>query len=111
MSRSLLVCSAAAVVLTFAGPTLAQETPRAIIEKAIKAHGGEANLAKLRAVRMKTKGEAHLNDQTFPFTTVSASQLPGQSRSAVDVDTGAGTINWVFVANSKKSWQSFQGRL
>src|SRR5262249_11324886 len=40
-------------------PTRAQEEARAILDKAIKAHGGEDKLAKLNITRIKAKGKVN----------------------------------------------------
>ncbi len=56
MHKNALMWLAVCIALTVVPRLCADEESRAVIEKAVKAHGGEDNLAKLRAVRMKAKG-------------------------------------------------------
>ena len=58
----------AALMLTLlARPAAAQNDVKAVIEKAIKAHGGEEKLSKYKASTMKGKGKISLmgNDAEF----------------------------------------------
>ncbi len=61
MRRSLFAAAAAGLVLVLAAPARAddQAEMKALIDKAIKAHGGEANLAKYKATTWKGKGKVH----------------------------------------------------
>ena len=56
----------------------AQDRARAIVEKAIQAQGGEANVAKLRTMRIKVEGTTALipGQPDLPFTIEDTWQMP-----------------------------------
>src|SRR5262245_33757222 len=64
----------------------AQPTPRAVIEKAVQAHGGAEQLARLKALRIKSKGTAFLLPGGDPvaFTGETTSQMPGQIKNIME---------------------------
>lgn len=74
------------LVLMFAGPAQAGESPRAVIERAIAAHGGQARLGAVRADKVKLKGTLHVGSASLPFTNDLTVQLPGQYKSVVTID-------------------------
>jgi outer membrane lipoprotein-sorting protein len=75
---------------------------RAIIAKAIKAEGGEAKLAKLKAMTWKEKGTYYGMGDGLPYTGVYAVQWPGQFRMEIE---GVFTI----VLNGDKGWTQAGG--
>jgi hypothetical protein len=85
MRRLLLPTLAAGLVLGLVVRANAQE-PRAIIEKAIKAHGGADKLDKHQASRMKSKGTVNLGGAEIDFNLESASQLPDKLRNAISIE-------------------------
>jgi len=66
----------------------AQSTARAVIEKAVQAHGGVEQLAKLKALRIKSKGTAALLPGADPvaFTGETTAQMPGQIKNVMEFD-------------------------
>jgi hypothetical protein len=81
---------------------------RALIDKAIKAHGGAAKLAAIKAVQMKGKGKAY-QPMEFAFTLELATQPPDKMRLALDIDANGMKIPLIIVYNGKKGWQSVMG--
>ncbi|MFO0878070.1 MAG: hypothetical protein U0840_12030 [Gemmataceae bacterium] len=81
----------------------AQQTPQAIIEKAIEAHGGKARLAGFRSERVKLKGTLHVGSKPLPFTNEQAVQLPGQYRSTVTLDDGMKSHSIVHLLDGEKA--------
>jgi hypothetical protein len=71
--------------LLAAGPSRGQETARAVIERAIKAHGGEEKLTKLRADKVKLKGVLVFGAREAPFTAETTVQLPGQFKNVMQI--------------------------
>jgi hypothetical protein len=59
----------------------ADDEPRAIIERAIKAHGGQERLEKLKTDRVTLKGTMTINDKPVEFTGETTVNLPSQLRS------------------------------
>jgi hypothetical protein len=98
------------VALLLAGPAVAQETAQDVLDRAIKAHGGAAQLAKARADRVKIKGHLVLNDKEVPFTGEVLVQLPGRFRSTLTVNNAGRAITIVQVLNGDKAWVSVDGQ-
>jgi hypothetical protein len=86
----------------------AQEEPRALIEKAIKAHGGEAKLAKIKAIRAKAKGTVETMGG-LPFTSESSANLTGLFKEAAEVDINGQKIVVTNVYDGKKCWTNVMG--
>jgi hypothetical protein len=63
----------------------ADDSPRTILERAIKAHGGQERLEKLKADRVTLKGIIILNDKPVDFTTETTVKLPSQLRSVTQL--------------------------
>jgi hypothetical protein len=79
--RTLFTIVFAALVLPAAR---GQDAARAIVEKAIQAHGGAA-LDKYPAGRAKVKGTIVLRGSEFPFTMERVFQMPGKFRVTFEV--------------------------
>jgi hypothetical protein len=74
------VCAA---LVLFGGVAAAEDKPREIIERAIKAHGGQNKLERITCDKVKAQGVMHIGDDDVPFTTETFVQLPGQFKSTV----------------------------
>jgi len=99
---------AAALLLALATPTWAQE-PKEIVEKAIKAHGGAENLAKLKAVTSKGKGNIYIMGMGFPFKVTIHMQVPEKARTEVKLDLGGKEVEIVEVITGDKGWERVEG--
>ncbi len=75
----------AALLLAPARPAAAQETPRATVERAIKAHGGTERLSQVRADKVRVKGTLIAAGKPAPFTAETMVQLPAQYKSVIEV--------------------------
>ncbi|HME90451.1 MAG TPA: hypothetical protein VKE49_03445, partial [Myxococcaceae bacterium] len=64
----------------------AQEEVRSIIDKAIRAHGGEEKLAKVKAVRAKSKGTIHFGGARAAYTNTESWQLPDRIKVVTEID-------------------------
>jgi hypothetical protein len=74
-----------ALLLASAGSAGAQETARALIERAVKAHGGKERLARVGADRVKFKGNLTIGPSAVPFVGETTVQLPGRYKSVVQL--------------------------
>jgi hypothetical protein len=83
-----------------------QDAARALIERAIKAHGGEDGLAKFQTSRRAGTGTMVLSGKELPFTEETVVQLPERARIAVDVDR---KVQIITVVNGDKGWNSAGG--
>jgi hypothetical protein len=77
--------AAATLFVGLAGAQDGQKEARAILEKAIKAHGGEAHLTKRKAATLKTKGHIEVMGG-FDFTQELRYQLPDKFRDDVEFE-------------------------
>jgi hypothetical protein len=102
------VLLAAGLFLGLAGGTRAQEAVRAVIEKAVKAHGGEANLARLRAGHSKSKGTMDL-EGSIPFTREAFYQLPDRMKEIQELEANGSKFTVVSVLNGDKARVDING--
>jgi hypothetical protein len=93
-----------AIVLISAGIVWPGEEKdaRAIVEKAIKAAGGEANLAKHNSVTMKEKGTYYGLGDGLPYTGIYSIEFPDKFRVEIE---GV----FIIVLNGDKAWSKKDG--
>jgi hypothetical protein len=82
---------------------------KAVLDKAIKALGGEENLSKVKAVHWKTKGKITLNGEDNEFTTTATVQGLDHYRSEFEGEFGGNTVKGVTVLAKDKGWGQFGG--
>jgi hypothetical protein len=109
MRSHTLTLLAVCLALTAAGSLRAGENPRAVLEKAVKAHGGEQKLARLQAVRMKSTGTVQVNGAAARFTADSCSRLPDRSKVTLLLEIGDVKLTLVQVLNGKRAWSNLEG--
>ncbi len=103
MRRVLLPLLFAALLFAPAAARAADEDARAIVVKAIKAHGGEEALTKLKAGQSKTKGKINLPTiGETEFTEETAYLLPDKFRSSLELDVGGNKVTVVTLADGDK---------
>jgi hypothetical protein len=108
MHRSAIVLFGLLVV---SGPLKAADDPKAIIEKAVKAHGGEENLTKYKAMTMKGKGTLSAMGADIEFTMQMWVQIPNKVRTDLKLDIMGNKLNVVQVYDGKKGWASAMGNV
>lgn len=84
-----------------------QAAAKAIVDKTIKAMGGEAKLARLKTAVTKTEGKI-LFPVELSFTEESSSQLPDQFRFEMELAINAAKIRQILVFNGEKGWNKLQ---
>ena len=84
MRTLLLVVFTAAVSLGAPAPT--DDEARAVIERAVKAHGGFDRLSRVHADRVKSRGVLIVNGRETPFESETMVQLPNQFRNVLRLD-------------------------
>jgi hypothetical protein len=94
-----------AVCLLGAGAVRAddQADAKALVDKALKALGGEAKLTKFKAMTTKSKGTIYSPGE-IAFTEEGSWQPPGQYRFDMELAIGGGKVKQVFVFNGAKGW-------
>jgi hypothetical protein len=76
---------------------------KALLAQAVKAAGGEKNLAKFRAVTMKFKGKSYFMGEV-PFTAEWTVQYPDRSRATVTAEFNNMKFTVVTVIDKDKGW-------
>jgi hypothetical protein len=107
------------LVLALAGLSRADEEGEAIIQKAIKAHGGAQNLAKLKNCHTKSQGQydpfvpsGFVNPgQQYDFKSDTVVQLPGKIRVISDYWLGMLKVSSATVVlNGDDAWLKANGK-
>jgi hypothetical protein len=118
-SNRLLRCAACAaqrvlclvLSLAAAAPLRADDRAAALalVEEAIKAHGGADALAKTQTVVRKLAGRMTVSDKEILFADESTAQLPERWRVEADLRAGDQKLHTLLVVNGDKGWQSTGG--
>jgi hypothetical protein len=90
-------------------PTVAageREEALAVIDKAIKTHGGEAALSRAQNVVRKGTGLIYDGTQKVPFNDLLMMSLPGKMRWALELDGRFPVVN---VISEKQGWRQAGG--
>jgi hypothetical protein len=109
MARFLGALLVTALVCSSGGPARGQDDkdPRAILDKAIKALGGEEKLGTARAATWKIKGTIHFGGDANKFSGQSTVQGLTQSRQEFEGEFMGNKVKGVTVLNGDKAWRSF----
>jgi hypothetical protein len=111
MRTSLSLTWATALLFGAASAAPAQDTPRTIIERAIKAHGGEETLTKIRAERAKVKGVLYLDKKNeVPFTAETLVQLPSQMKAVLEYSPEGKKKIVMNILNGDKEYTTIDGK-
>jgi hypothetical protein len=97
------ICVLGGAAAAAAGP---REDALAVVEQALKAHGGEEAMAKAQTAARTGAGVRVLAGKETPFTEEAVYDLPERMRSAVAVDK---QVKVVVVVNADKGWTSAGG--
>src|SRR5262245_20591001 len=103
----------AAVLATgLSGRARAEDDPKAIIEKGIKALGGEEKIARLDAVRAKGKGNFEAGGAKFDFTMTTETSVrpPGRLRVEMLLEFDGKNFEVIQVFNGEKAWSKANGQ-
>jgi outer membrane lipoprotein-sorting protein len=98
--------TAAALALAAAGAARADEKAdlRAVLDKAIKARGGEEKLAKEKATTFKAKGKFYGLGEGIDYTSDYAIQPPNKFRMNMEFEAGGMKFGITLVCDGKKGW-------
>src|SRR5437660_5809294 len=108
MSRIINGCFVATVAFLAAGLVLAgdQKDPKAILDKAIMATGGEENLAKQKPLTWKGKGTYHGAGEPLEFTGDWFIKPPSKQKTQFEFDFNGTKASRIQVLNGDKGWIS-----
>jgi hypothetical protein len=102
------VMLAATLLAVLAGKAPADDKQvKAVLDKAIKALGGEEKLGTNKAFTWKTKGKLTLGDNENEFTSKATAQGVDRYRGEFEGEFGGNKIRGVTVVNGDKGWRKF----
>jgi hypothetical protein len=108
MIRSIHGWLAASLLIVVASPAFADEKEVAtVLDKAIKALGGEEKLAKAGTASWETKGTIIFGDNESTITTKTTVQGLDRHRAEFDGEFGGNPVKGVTVLDGKKGWRKF----
>jgi hypothetical protein len=107
------------MLLSFVGFTLllvassslkAQDDLRAVIDKAIKATGGEEKINKHKAGTTKSKGTVEVMGMSVDFTEDAAFHLPNKVRSVQELNIAGTPVKIIIGFDGTKAWLNVNGQ-
>src|SRR5262245_51399783 len=107
--KPFLGAALAIVVVASAGISVRadEKDPNVILDKAIKAVGGEEKLKKIDALSWKAKASITFNGDSNPFSSLSTVQGLDHFRSEFEGEFGGNQIKGVVVLSGDKGWRKF----
>lgn len=108
--RTLIVSTGMVVLLATSLAAQAPDDARALIERAIKAHGGADALGRVRADKVKFKGTLVLQGHTVPFLAETTVQLPSKYRNVIEINSGGDKHTIVHIVNGNNIYIALDGR-
>jgi hypothetical protein len=93
-------------LFAFGAPARADDAAdaKAIIEKAVKAHGGQANLDKFPGTTIAMKGKVHIMEMAIPFSGEVTTLGPDKLKLDIEVEAGGMKFRIVNVVAGDKGW-------
>jgi hypothetical protein len=83
---------------------------RELLDRAIRAHGGEEKLNRFRGITLTMTGHLAMGDRRVPFQGDWAVQLPDKLRSTVEAKSREAPFKQTQVVNGSSGWLSRGGR-
>lgn len=88
----------------------AREEARALIERAVHAHGGAEALSRLRIEKIKFKGTIVLKGHTMSYLAEATMQLPSKYKRVIETNNGGDKHTLLYVLNGNKLSILLDGR-
>jgi hypothetical protein len=109
MRKTVGLAAAVVLGLAAAGAARADEKTdaRAVIEKAVKALGGEEKLAARKALTFKIKGKFYGLGEGIDYTADTSVQSPDKIRLQIDSSANGMKFTLVMVFDGKQGWTKF----
>jgi hypothetical protein len=112
MHQLLLSCSVAVLLFVPAQHSFADDNdPKALVARAIKAHGGEEKLAHVKTTYVKGKGTVEVMGLSLEFTISGVVQQPGQSKNEISFEIMGMQVTVVHVFNGEKGWMKLNNQV
>jgi hypothetical protein len=84
---------------------------QAILDKALKAHGGEERLAKASVVGLRTSGASYDEDEAISYDSEVSSEFPSKFRIVVRTLIGGDKNEFSRVINGEQGWATDNGKI
>jgi hypothetical protein len=107
--RKLLLAVCVAVLSSGLAVAAPADEAQAIIERAIKAHGGLDRLTRVHADRVANKGVLIVNGRETPFLAETTVQMPSQFRNVIHLQGERKTV-FVQILNGDKIYFTIDGQ-
>ena len=108
--RAMLISFVGFALFVSTSPSLrAQEDLRAVIDKAIQAHGGAEKIDKHKAGQVKSKGTVDVNGMTIGYTEEATYHLPNRFKSLQQLDINGMAVKVLIGYNGTKAWINVNG--
>jgi hypothetical protein len=108
--RAMLISFVGFALFVSASQSLrAQDDLRAVIDKAIKAHGGAEKIDKHKAGQVKSKGTVDVNGMTIGYTEEATYHLPNKFKSLQQLDINGMAVKVLIGYNGTKAWINVNG--
>jgi hypothetical protein len=104
-----MLAAAMACIIAYPARGADAENPRVIVDKAIKALGGQQNLGKIKAFTIKAKGKLNFGGMTTDFTVESTVAGLSHVRSTFSGEFSGNKFEIITVIDGDKGWRSFMG--
>src|SRR5205823_2538035 len=101
------LCATLAAGLLLAGAVRADDEAavRAVIDKAVKAHGGAEKLAKYKGSITKMKGKFHSLGMPIDYTGEFIVQLPDKSKITIEGEFMGQKFSFIQILVGGKAWE------
>jgi hypothetical protein len=97
------------LVLADCGRSSDAKDVRAVIDRAVEAHGGAARLAKFKVHTMKGTGKFYGAGDALDFTLAATSHGDKQFHAAIDLNIAGQDLKIVLVVDGAKGWEKING--
>lgn len=96
-------------LVSFAASEARAADPQQLVDRAIEAAGGQANLDKFKALSIKTKGKLTIEGGENPFNTETTAEGLDKMRANFKAEFGGMAIEGATVVAGEKGWRNFGG--
>jgi hypothetical protein len=112
MRRILILKVSTCAILAFTPLARADDAAdvKALVQKALKACGGEEKLSKVKAMTMKSKGIYYGMGDGIAYTETTSWQYPDKVRSDIKAEVKGEKFTLTEVFNGDKAWESTNGK-
>jgi hypothetical protein len=112
MRRILILTVSTCAILAFTTLARADDAAdaKALVQKALKACGGEDKLSKVKAMTMKSKGTYYGMGDGIAYTETTSWQFPDKVRAEIKAEVNGEKFTLIEVFNADKAWESTNGK-